>query len=297
MNISLRPRYRINRMFQVRARWDFNLEFTNSDTTQTLREPRFGDPSLDLWLLGIPPLGDLRFAVAAGFLFPVSTESRANTLIVTPRVIGQAAWGHDALGGELALIGQVAYAHPFFQYTTPGVRGAFPYERQSTGADSGLALGSINNQLSGRTNVHDQLSWTLIVAQTWGAWSPGLAFGMTHQWAYGESHNPNSPEGTELGVGSSGSHVRQLSSFSGWLDYSPNAWFTAELGYFMTRRLLRDDGTWGNPIYDPYQDWRVYLNVNVVLDKFFDAITGGGGANGGVIRTQNNRTNNGIVRL
>jgi hypothetical protein len=287
LNVSLRPRYRISRAWQVRARWDFNIEFTNSDTTQSYREPRLSDPTTDLWFLGIPALGDFRFAIAAGFLFPVSPESRANTLIVQPRVIGQAAWGIEALGGEIAVIGQVVYSHPFFQYSTPGVTGQFPYARTSSGADSGLALGTINNQLSGRTNVHDQLSWTLILAPSWGKWSPGLAFSMTHQWAYGETHNASAPDGTQVGVGSSGSHVRQLTSFSGWLDYTANSWFTAELGYFMTRRLLRDDGTYGNPIYDPYQDWRVYLNANIVLDKLFDAIRGSGQGEGGVIRTQN----------
>ncbi|MFO0602458.1 MAG: hypothetical protein U0324_04750 [Polyangiales bacterium] len=285
LNVSLRPRYRINRALQLRARWDYNFEFTNSDTTQTQYEPRFGDPSLDLWFLGLPSLGDFRFALAGGFIFPVSPESRAQTLILTPRVIGQVAWGIEALGGEIAVIGQVIYSHRFLQYTTPGIRGDFPYQR-TVNADFTGSPG-IANQLSGLPGVHDQLSWTVILAPSWGKWSPGVAFSMTHQWSYDISRGGSTTATTSANQLPTGDHLRQLSSFSGWLDYNPTAWLTIEAGYFMTRRLLRDDGTWGNPIYDPYQDWRVYLNANIVLDKFFEAITGGGQGEGGVIRTQN----------
>jgi hypothetical protein len=298
--VSLRPRYRINRQFQLRARWDFNLEFTNSDTTQTYREPRMSDPVLDLWFLGMPPLGDVRLALAAGFLFPVSPETRAQTLIIQPRLLAQVAWGTEALGGEIALIGQLIYSHRFLQYTTPGVRGDFPYARstlgQSLSSDVGGLPNVVNNQLIGLTNVHDQLTWIAIVSATWGKWSPGLAMIMTHQWAYDVTRAPGVPAPGPNEVGA-GTHVRQLSTFFGWLDYVANSWFTLEVGYFMSRRLLRDDGTWGNPIYDPYQDWRVYLNANIVLDKLFEAITGSGQGEGGVIRTHNTPRHDATVRF
>lgn len=278
LNVSFRPRYRLSRAFQVRGRWDFNLEFTNSDSTTTNREPRFSDPVLDMWFLGVPPIGDLRIALAAGLIFPVSSESRANTLIVTPRVVAQLAWGKELFGGDFALIGQALYTHPFTQYTTPGVRGARPYAFSCVGNTA-----DCSGQLRGGPNVHDQLSWTVILAQTWGDWSPGVAFGMIHQWAYTLSSDSQS----STQVGSTGSHLRQLTSFSGWLDYNPNPWLTIEAGYYQFRNILDGDGTYGNPFYAQYQDWRVYLNANIVLDKFYEAITGSGAGGGGVIRTHN----------
>jgi hypothetical protein len=222
-------------------------------------------------------------------LLPVSPEARAATLIIQPRVVAQVAWGIEALGGDIAVIGQAIYSHRFTQYTTPGVQGMFPYARQSLGSSLSADLGGfpgVNNQLIGLTNVHDQLTWIAILAGTWGRFSPGLAMIMTHQWSYDVNRGPGapSPGPYETAVGS---HTRQLSTFFGWLDVTANSWLTVEAGYFMSRRLLRDDGSWGNPIFDPYQDWRLYLNANIILDKFFDAITGAGGGDGGVIRTQN----------
>lgn len=284
MNISLRPRYRLNRHLQLRGRWDYYYEFTNSNSTTTQHEPRFGDPSLDLWINSIPSVGDLSFKVAVGLLFPVSPESRATTLIVTPRVIGQAAWGVDAFGGEFGLIGQVSYSRPISQYTTPSVRNAPNYPRQCAGDGDLLAC---NLQLSGRTNVRDQLSWTAIVVQTWGLWSPGVAFGMTHQWAYGLPSTSVSGGLSATDVGANDAHLRQLVSFSGWLDFSPNPWLTVEAGYYIFRNVLDADGTYGNPFYGQYQDWRMYLNANIVIDKFIDALRGTTDAGGGVIRTQN----------
>lgn len=275
LSITLSPRYRLNRMFQLRASWNLYVELTNADNTTTRLEPRFSDPSLDLWATGLPALGNLRFALAAGLVFPVSVESRANTLILTPRVIGQAAWGVDALGGEFALIGRVAYSHPFQQYTTAGVRGDFPYGRSCV-----TASGDCSNQLRGSTNVHDQLTWSVILAQTWGDWSPGVFFQMIHQWAY------DIPNAT-LGTGAADTHYRQSTYFAGWLDYNPVGWLTIEAGYQLQRSILDGDGRYGNPFGNDYQDWRVYLSANIVLDKFFEAISGASAGGGGVIRTQN----------
>jgi hypothetical protein len=82
-------------------------------------------------------------------------------------------------------------------------------------------------------------------------------------------------------------HMRQSTFFAGWVDYNPVGWLTLEVGYQMGRSVLDGDGTYGNPVYGQYQDWRAYLSANIVLDKFFDAIRGGAGGGGGVIRTQN----------
>ncbi len=280
-SLTLSPRYRINRMFQLRASWNLYVEITDAENTTTKREPRFSDPSLDLWATGLPALGNLRFAIAAGFVFPVSVESRANTLILTPRVIGQAAWGVDALGGEFALIGRVAYSHPFQQFTTSTIRGDAPYPRSCVTLSGDCSDAS--NQLRGGTNVHDQFTWSLILSQTWGDWSPGLFFQMIHQWAYSVpmvTSDPSTP-------GVLDSHYRQSTYFAGWLDYNPSGWLTLEAGYQLQRSVLDGDGRYGNPLGNDYQDWRVYLSANIVLDKFFEAIGGSGAGGGGVIRTQN----------
>ncbi len=83
------------------------------------------------------------------------------------------------------------------------------------------------------------------------------------------------------------SHYRYSTYFAGWLDYNPSGWLTLEAGYQLQRSVLDGDGRYGNPLGNDYQDWRVYLSANIVLDKFFEAISGSGAGGGGVIRTQN----------
>lgn len=280
-NLTFRPRYRINRMFQLRFRWDLNVELTDTveTGTTTKREPRFGDPSVDLWATGFPAVGPFRFALSAGAALPGSVESRFRGMIVSPRVTGQVAFGAEILGGEFAAIGQVVGSVPLYTATTPSVRGDFPYPRMCYGGGT-----SCLDQGSGTFNVAASLSWVVILAQTWGKWSPGFAFQMIHQFPYG----PSNSDTVHIGDGLPAQTVRNQTYFAGWVDYNPNAWLTVELGYQLFRPLLNADGTIGNPIWDERQYPQVYVNLNMVIDRFFYDLTHGSGGAGGVIRTQNN---------
>jgi hypothetical protein len=66
--------------------------------------------------------------------------------------------------------------------------------------------------------------------------------------------------------------VRQSVYFSMWLDYNANSWFTGEIGYFMFRNVLSQDGRYGNPFFDRYQDARLYLGFNINIDTFVKEI-------------------------
>jgi hypothetical protein len=275
MSLSLRPRFTLSRMFQVRAGLDLRYEFTNSDTTSTINEARFGDPFVDLWITGIPAVGPFKFWVAPRLQFPVSPESRAATTILTTGLVLQAAVGVEHfLGGDLTLIAQGSYTHNFNQYTTPGTRTEF-----SPNCFSGL---SCLNQVSGVANAADVLSWAVIVAPSWGHWSPGLFFRMTHAFPY----SLRSLEGLS-NVGEAPSRVRQSTFFAAWVDYNANPWLSLELGYSMGRNLLRADGRIGNPIWDEAQDMRVYVSTVFTVDKLYQALSGNDRGSGGVIRTEN----------
>lgn len=278
MSLSLRPRFTLSRMFQIRAGLDLRYEFTNSDTTATINEPTFGDPFVDLWVTGIPAVGPLKFWVAPRLQFPVSPSSRAATTVLTTGLVVQAALGVDHfLGGDLTLVAQGIYTHSFNQYTTPETRTEFRPACFGGPGDTGCA-----NQLSGIANVQDVLSWAFIVAPSWGIFSPGLFFRMTHAFPYSVS----SLEGLS-NTGAAPPRVRQSTFFAGWIDVNATPWFTVEVGYSMGRNLLRADGTIGNPIWDEAQDMRLYVSTVFTLDRLYQAIQGGGRSNSGVIRTQN----------
>ncbi len=278
MTLILRPRWTFNRWVQLRGGLAFSYEFTNSDTTTTQHEPRFGDANLDLWITGIPPLGGaVKFWVAPRLVFPVSPESRARTLIVTPAVVVQAAYSVEhVLGGEFELIANATYSHPLYEYTTPGRRTPLPYQANCFGSGAG---GSCSDQLSGGFNPSNTLSWAVIIAQSWTHVSPGVYFAMQHIWDY---------TGTNVNlVNNSPTSRRTNTIFAAWIDWNVNTWFTAEFGYQVFRNLLDGDGNWGNPFYAPYQDTRFYIQGIFSLDKIYEAIAGRSEHTGGVLRTRN----------
>lgn len=282
MSISLRPRFTLSRMFQVRAGLDLSVEFTNSDSTTTLREPRFGDPFVDLWVTGIPAVGPVKFWVAPRLSFPVSPESRAQSRILTTGLILQAAVGVEHfLGGDLTIIANGTYLHNFNEFETPGLR---PESFENRGYTPACFIDpGCTQQLSGLANVSDVMGWSLILAPSWGIFSPGLFFRMQHVFPYTFADLPGSSPGVQ-----NPNRVRNNTFFAAWLDVNPNPWFSFEVGYSMGRNLLRADGTYGNPIWDPEQDMRLYVSTVFTLDKLYQVLSGAERGGGGVIRTQNN---------
>jgi hypothetical protein len=181
------------------------------------------------------------------------------------------------LGGDFTGIITASYARPLYAATTPETTDPFPYQR-SCGFDA--ASSSCANQGSGRANVRDNLAFTFVLSQTWGKWNPSLFFRSTHAFPY----QFKEVTGSATAQGTPG--VRNLGYFAAALDYSLNDWFTPEVGYQMSRALLSDDGTYGNPIFSNYQDARIYIGANIQLDSLYKSVAGAGGS-AGVVRAKN----------
>ena len=280
------PRYTISKDWQVRGRTTIAYEYTNSDTTQTRNEFRFGDSGLQLFYRGIPAFAGIKPQVAIGVTVPTSPESRARTMIATPALSIQLAKSFEKFVGEgeldVLLLG--SYSHPFYTNTTAGIRGDAPYQRLCAGGGGGCA-----DQLTGAANASDILSYSAIVAASWGPISPAFWFNMSHQFVYTFKDQDVQLAGSGTatpGRLSDASTVRNATYFSFWVDVEATHWLTAEVGYFMSRNVLRADGKYGNPFFDANQDMRVYLGANVNLDNLAKAIEGTGG-DGGVVRAKN----------
>ena len=279
-SVFLQPRYALNKDWQLRGRVVFTYEYTNADNTTTKHEPRFSDTSVQLMYRGIPAFKGIKPLVGVSLAVPTSPESRARTMLVNPGLSVQLAKTFEhVLGGEVTLLGGLSYSHPLYRFTTPGTRDQTPYAFQCYGATS-----SCDGQLTGTANASDSISWTALVSGDWGKWSPALFFLGAHQWAYTFSDLPGV---TRLEDHTS---VRQTTYFSAWLDYNFNSWFTAEGGYFMQRNVLSDDGKYGNPFFDRYQDTRVYVGFNFNVDSFVEKVVQKKqDSEGGVVRAKNNR--------
>ena len=283
--VSFTPRYAFNDAWQLRGRIVFNYEFTNSDSTATRNEPRFGDTLLQLFYRKIPTLpGGINMAAALNAGLPSSSESRARTLIVAPGASVQFLKSIEhVLGGELTLLASSAYSHPLYRSTTPEIRGQAPYAFQCVGGNS------CTDQLSGVFNPSDTLSYTGLVAGEWGKWSPALFYLGGSQWAYTGKEIANPVDGTPVqSAQGRPTNVRQSSYFAAWLDYNANSWFTAELGYSLFRAALDEDGSRGNPFFGRYQDMRVYLGANLNIDNIMKQLEGGA-TEAGIVRAQNKR--------
>jgi hypothetical protein len=283
-NIYILPRYSFHKDWQIRGRLIYSYEFTNSDSTTTQHEPRFSDTTLQLFYRGIPEIPKAKIKLLAGIqsAFPTSPESRARTLYFSPGVAVSAARVFDkVLGGEISLAATATYTHPFYRSKTPEVRNDFPYSRQSCSAASCEASSTISPtqgqqqdalenkgaaQLSGSANVSDSIAWLISASGEWGKWSPGAYGLVAHQWAYTFQDIPGVTRLDDR------THVRNTVFFLAFLDYNFNHWIGAEVGYFMQRNILREDGTYGNPFFDRYQDTRVYLGANFNPDSFVEEV-------------------------
>jgi len=281
--VALSPRYAINDAFQLRGRLTFAYEWTNSDSTTTKNEPRFGDTLLQLFYRKIPTLpGGINMAAALNAGLPTSSESRARTLVVAPGATLQFVKSVEhVIGGELLFLASTAYSHPLYRSTTPEIRGTAPYAFQCAGGNA------CSDQLSGVFNPSDTLSYTALVAGEWGKWSPALFYLGGSQWAYTGKEVANPVDGTPLqSAQGRPTNVRQSSYFAAWLDYNANSWFTAEVGYSLFRAALDEDGSRGNPFFGRYQDMRVYLGANFNIDNLLKQLEGGA-TEAGIVRAKN----------
>jgi|GEM_PF-576813 len=283
-SIWLQPRYAISDAFQLRGLLVFNYEFTNSDTTQTRNEPRFSDTMLSLWYRKLPEIPGIgvKPMVALNTGLPSSPESRARTLVVNPGLTLQLVKAFEhVLGGDIMLIGSTVYSHPLYRYETPGTREARPYQPACVGDAQ-----NCGGQLLGTANPSDVLAYSLILVGEWGKFSPAMMYRGTSQWVYTPTDVRNPVDGTMIGSAAPNpTSLRQLSYFSFWLDYNANSWFTAEVGYWMSRAALDEDGQRGNPFFNRYQDMRVYLGANFNIDNILKSLEGGD-AEAGVVRAK-----------
>ncbi len=144
-------------------------------------------------------------------------------------------------------------------------------------------------QLRGRTIVSDLFSWTVLVSATWWKFSPAVLFNMSHEgiYTFGKDQVPTDSGSTTTATRIANPQtIRHRTYFSFWFDFEANSWLTPELGYYMIRRLLRDDGSYGNPFFDSKQDMRVYLGANIAIDNLVKALQGEDG-DPGIVRAKN----------
>lgn len=273
------PRYALSKDFQVRARIGVSYEFTNGDTTYR-NEPMLTDAGFQLFYRGIPAFANIKIQPNIGVAVPTSKASLARGMYFNPTLGLQASYANEhVLGGEFGAILIGSYSHPVYN-AKAATQDPRPYAVQTMGGSSA----SDGQQISpGPMNASDQFAISAIVVQEWGKFEPGLWMQVRSEFLYSPKDVPGVRSLNDPNT------IRNGTYFAAWLDYHLNEWLTPELGYYMSRRTLADNGKIGNPFFSEYQDMRVYLGANIQLDSLFKSVLGVR-AESGIVRAQNKKT-------
>lgn len=265
---AVAPRAWLGRGFQLRGALSLSRAFTNGDTTAR-QETGFHDPSVELWFHGIPSFAGFHPAVAVGLVFPLSAESQARTLLLGTEVAAQLAWWRRVSSVTLFARAAFGWEHPFYEYTSPGVRTA-PGMRATCYGSTSCA-----DQISGLPPITDYLWWSLTFAPRWRHFSPGVSFQLVRAVLASYS--------TGLGLATSTSD-RYYTSFSTWLEFIPTPPLSVLLSYNLSRPVLDADGTYGNPFWAPYRPAVVALTLVLRIDELVAAARGEPAGPGGIVR-------------
>ncbi|HEY8078152.1 MAG TPA: hypothetical protein VIF62_28690 [Labilithrix sp.] len=283
-SIWLLPRFNLNDSFQLRGRVIFSYEYTNSDTTVTKNEPRFSDTTVQLVYKKIPEFAKIHTVVGVQVGLPTSPESRAKTMIFSPGLMAGLARTFEKVGpGQIDVAIGGIYAHPVYNQFVPEARATIPYAVQCAGS------GDCTDPYTGTLNASDVLAYTASIGYKIGKVTPNLFYLGSSSWAYhpkdatvpiAGGQSVSVADGCSAGVsdGTPGcqgrSSVRQAGYFAAAVDYEFTPWITGELGYSLYRNFLTENGTYGNPFADRYQDMRVFLGAIVDPDELFLALQG-----------------------
>ncbi len=280
----LLPRYGLSPAFQLRGRLIVSYEYTNSDSTTRRNDPRLSDTTFQLFYRKIPELpGGIKPMVAINATLPTSPESRAKTLIFSPGLTVQLSKTFEhVLGGSVDVAASGIYSHPIYNSQRPVLQESAPYAFQCvSGTDC-------QDQASGTRNTSDSIGYTFVLSGTWGKWTPNIFYLGSSGWAYQGSVPTRDGQVVQSAEGFNPTALRQKHYFQFALDYEVTPWLTPEIGYWVDKNAISEDGTRGSIFYDKYQDMRLFLGVNINVDNILKVMEGKP-AEPGVVRAQKKR--------
>jgi hypothetical protein len=255
VGLVLLPRFALAEDWVVDARWSLGLELTNSATTDLENELEVSDLSVGLSWRGLPRPFGVVSTLRLDVTLPLAEATRASSLVLAPALGASVARRFEVGAWQLDTGASVSYRRPLYEFTTPGVDVPRDVAPQCFGGSTGCA-----EQLTGVANARDVVSWGLDVSGRWHGLSPGLAWRMTHVVPYALRSLPGvAPLGDATGL-------RVSTYFAAFVSYDVVDAVSVELGYRLARSALGEDGQLGNPLWDRYQDARVYVASSWALE-------------------------------
>lgn len=284
---SIRPRFALGRHFSLAVRQDATFELF-PDYGETGSAGFFGDLWTDLSFRSIPAFGGIKPIVALRAQWPVSLATRARNVYVTTALVASFSKTFElprdqGITVSLSFVG----SHPWAGSTTGGNRlGANTLDRNGcqlvaidAGADQGSRAQSICTY--GPASANAAFSLTSVLSLTYTTPVAGLSFSamgvMINNWLYElpSAYVVDRMGGVvEVSNNSLDQRMRQASWLSFSVDYDATKWLSLSLGYYSFRSVTNEDGTYGNPLYQPGGGTRLFFTMAFSLDAIYEALAG-----------------------
>lgn len=284
---SIRPRFALGRHFSLAVRQDATFELF-PDYGETGSAGFFGDLWTDLSFRSIPAFGGIKPIVALRAQWPVSLATRARNVYVTTALVASFSKTFElprdqGITISLSFVG----SHPWAGSTTGGNRlGANTIDRNGcqlvaidAGADQGSRAQSICTY--GPASANTAFGLTSVLSLTYTTPVAGLSFSamgvMINNWLYElpSAYVVDRMGGVvEVSNNSLDQRMRQASWLSFSVDYDATKWLSLSLGYYSFRSVTNEDGTYGNPLYQPGGGTRLFFTMAFSLDAIYEALAG-----------------------
>lgn len=284
---SIRPRFALGRHFSLAVRQDATFELF-PDYGETGSAGFFGDLWTDLSFRSIPAFGGIKPIVALRAQWPVSLATRARNVYVTTALVASFSKSFElprdsSLSISLSFVG----SHPWAGSTSGGNRIiAGTQDRNEcsvvtfeSGADQNSRQSTICGY--GAASFNTAFGLTSVLSLTYAPPVPGLSFSamgvMVNSWLYGQNNDyivDRMGGVVQVQTNPLDQRMRQATWLSFSVDYDATKWLSLSLGYYSFRSVTNEDGTYGNPLYQPGGGTRIFFTTSFALDAIYEALAG-----------------------
>jgi hypothetical protein len=268
MAFSLRPRWYLDDLdeaLSLRLRQDLAIELTDTDTRSTNREPVLSDTFIDVVHAKLVELEGIALSGGGRLVLPISTVSRANSVVLGTGLLAGLSREFDVLEG-LTLGGDANWTHYFATSNVTSTESQHPCFVLDARAPQ------VCSQVGGPSTVSDS-----VLAGLSASLSPltGLTVDLSFSWWWrfgrdlAEAEVPvTTAPGGSVSIGDmSATHVRSLTWFMAGVGYDFTGWLNGALTYATLTEQLSPDGSRRNPFWNV--DSAVSLTATLTLDQLY----------------------------
>lgn len=270
LNFRFLPRvYLLDKLF-LRARFDLNVELTQSDFTSTNRQPMFSDIFLDAISPGIFHYDNFNITAGARLVLPTSIMSQADNLYFGAGFLANFSYNFPSIGDGLTFLFDLAYTY--------NVRGS-----NVTSVDQGYGCAGLDGR-AGRvctqTGGPSNLRMTTSLGPTIN-FVPIERLNITAVYSFmwrvandlGTATVPTASGPITL-ADNSRTHDRNWQMFYFGVAYDVLDWLNLSVYYYALTTQFSPNGAARNPFFN--YDATIGLTATFTLDQLYEELTGHG---------------------